>query len=883
MSLQPGTLLGPYEILSPLGAGGMGEVYKARDTRLDRRVAIKILPGSLAGDPQFRERFDREARAISHLTHPHICTLYDVGAQNGQAFLVMEHLEGATLAHRLASGALPTDQALKIAIEIASALDAAHRAGIIHRDLKPSNIVLTKSGAKLLDFGLAKSTAAVVNGAHPSILPTTPASLTGIGTILGTLQYMAPEQLEGQDADARTDLFAFGAVLYELLAGRKAFEGKTSTSLIGAILKDEPPPVSSLRPLSPASLDRVVKKCLAKDPDARWQSAHDLHDELAWIASDTTSHAAVAAATTRPWRDRAGWIAALTIAIVSAAAWVFGPGMRGVSRGADGQEMRLQIATPPGASLVGFAISPDRRMLVCQVTTEHRGALWIRSLDSETARALAGTEDADGAPFWAPDGRAIGFFAAGQLKRIDLDSGVVRTLASALQPRGGTWGSTGTILFAAGSAGSLNAVPAGGGDTSVVTRVDRPRQSGHRFPHFLPDGRHFLFYSLGSAEGRGVYLGTLGSTDVQRLFASDSTGVFAAPDRVLFAREGALWAQRLDLTSLRTIGDPLPVSTQLGLNADLFGDVALAETAPGVIAYRAGAGKRQFRWFDRTGRQIAVLGGLDDGQPSAPRLSNDGRTVMFRRTINGNTDLWSIEAGRNILRRLTSDPARDYDAVWSSAGDRIVFNSDRNGVLNFYELSIAGGNASAETLLLETSEHKNTQDWSTDGRYLLYSSQSVTTGNDLWALPLFGDRQPMAIAQTAAHETRGRFSPDGRWVAYESTESGRGEIYVQAFPELTRKTQISTNGGAAPIWRGDGRELFFVSLDDRLMVARIGASGQLETDTPSVLFPLPPGPHRYLTNAAPYAVARDGQRFLINTSVEEAPPITVLLNWKPKD
>ncbi len=883
MSLQPGTLLGPYEILSPLGAGGMGEVYKARDTRLDRTVAIKILPGSLAGDVQFRERFDREARAISHLTHPHICALYDVGSQNGQAFLVMEHLEGPTLAHRLANGALPTDQALKIAIEIASALDAAHRAGIVHRDLKPGNIVLTKSGAKLLDFGLAKSTAAVVNGAHQSILPTTPASLTGIGTILGTLQYMAPEQLEGQDADARTDLFAFGAVLYELLAGRKAFEGKTSTSLIGAILKDEPPPVSSLRPLSPASLDRVVKKCLAKDPDARWQSAHDLHDELAWIASDTTSHAAVAAATTRPWRDRAGWIAAMIVAIVSAAAWGLGAGMRGTPRGADGQEMRLQIATPPGASLVGFAISPDRRMLVYRMTIENRSALSMRSLDSETVRALAGTEDAEGTPFWAPDGRAIGFFAAGQLKRLDLDSGVVRTLAGARQSRGGTWGSTGTILFAAGSAGSLNAVPAGRGDVSVVTRVDRPRQSGHRFPHFLPDGRHFLFYSLGSAEGAGVYLGTLGSTDAPRLFASDSAAVFAAPDRVLFAREGALWAQRLDLASLRPIGEALPISTQVGLSADLFGDVALAETAPGLIAYRAGAGKRQFTWFDRTGRPVGVLGGIDEGQPSMPRLSPDGRTVVFRRTIKGNTDLWSIEVTRNILQKLTSDPARDYDAVWSSGSDRIVFNSDRNGVLNLYELSIAGGSPSAETLLLETSEHKNTQDWSTDGRYLLYSVQSATTGNDLWVLPLMGDRQPKAIAQTPANETRGRFSPDGRWLALESTENGRSEIYVQAFPELTRKTQISRDGGAMPIWRDDGRELFFVSLDDRLMAARMTPSGQLETDTPSALFPLPPGPRHYQNNTTTYAVAHDGQRFLINTYVEEPPPITVLLNWKPKD
>jgi len=882
VTLQTGARLGPYEILSSLGAGGMGEVYKARDTRLDRTVAIKVLPGLLAGDPQFRERFDREARAISQLTHPHVCTLYDVGEEQGTAFLVMEHLEGATLADRLAKGALPLDQALKTAIEVASALDKAHRAGIVHRDLKPGNIMLTTSGAKLLDFGLAKSRAPVVAAVGQSMLPTTPPNLTAQGTILGTFQYMAPEQLEGQEVDARTDIFSFGAVLYEMLTGRRAFEGKTSASLIGAILKDEPPPLSTLRPLSPASLDRVIKKCLEKDPEARWHSAHDLHDELAWIAADSTPTTSVAAAASRPKRGQAGSIAALAVAALSAALWVRGSGSRGTPIVSDAPEMRLQIVTPPGAGLVSFAISPDRRALVYQATIDGRTQLWIRALDSDTARSLDSTDGA-ATPFWAPDSRSIGFFATGQLKRLDLDGGSVRTLADAAFSRGGTWSTAGTILFAAGSAGSLNAVPAVGGNTVVVTRVERPRQTGHRFPHFLPDGRHFLFYSVGDAEGRGVYLGTLGSTDTQRLFDADSAAVFAAPDRVLFAREGALWAQRLDLPSLRPTGPPVPVSTQLALNADLFGDVALSETAAGLIAYRAAAGKRQFKWFDRTGRQIGALGGPDEGQPAGPQLSPDGRTVIFRRTLGGNTDLWSIEASRSVLRRLTSDAARDYDAVWSPDGDRVVFNSDRKGVLNLYETSLSGGSASAETLLLETSEHKNTCDWSADGRFILYSVQSATTGNDIWVLPLFGDRKPTPIARTPAGELRGRFSPDGRSVAYESNESGRSEIYVQTFPDLGRKAQISTGGGTAPVWRGDGRELFFRSPDDQLMAARISSSGtQLDTDTPFVLFTLPAGPNRDGTNSAPYAASRDGQRFLVNTFVEGASPITVLLNWKPK-
>jgi Tol biopolymer transport system component len=863
----------------------MGEVYKARDTRLDRTVAVKILPEQLTADPQFRERFDREARALSQLTHPHICTLYDVGDQDGTAFLVMEHLEGPTLADRLTKGPLPLDQALQTAIEITSALDTAHRAGIVHRDLKPGNIMLTKGGAKLLDFGLAKSSAPLVAGSGPSMLPTTPANLTAQGTILGTFQYMAPEQLEGEEADARTDVFAFGAVLYEMLAGRTAFEGKTRASLIGAILKDEPPPISTLRPLSPASLDRVVKKCLEKDPYARWHSVHDLHDELAWIAADRTPTIAVAAAAARPWRERAGWIAALCVALLSSALWVLGSRWRGTPVAADAQEMRLQIVTPPGASLVGFAISPDRRALVYQATAEGRTQLWIRSLDSGAARPLDGTEGAlPTAPFWSPDGRSIGFFTTDQLKRIEPDGGLVRTLASAPQSRGGTWGTTGTILFAAGSAGSLNTVPAGGGDTVVVTRVDRPRQSGHRFPHFLPDGRHFLFYSLGAPEGRGVYVGTLGSTDTQRLFDADSAAVFAGPDRVLFAREGALWAQRLDLTQLRAVGEAVPVSTQMALNADLFGDVALSETAPGLIAYRAGAGKRQFKWFDRTGREVGAMGGPDEGQPAAPQLSPDGRTLMFRRTLGGNTDMWSLEAGRNVLRRLTLDAARDYDAVWSPHGDRIVFNSDRKGMLNLYETSFSGGTASAATLLLETAEHKNTNDWSADGRFILFMVQSPTTGNDIWVLPLFGDRQPSPVAQTPGSELRGRFSPDGRWVAYESNESGRSEIYVQSFPALDRKVQISTGGGAAPFWRGDGRELFFRSPDDQLMTARITSSGaQIDADTPSILFALPPGPNRDGSTGGWYVATRDGQRFLVNTSVEAASPITVLLNWKPRN
>ena len=379
---------------------------------------------------------------------------------------------------------------------------------------------------------------------------------------------MAPEQLEGQEADARTDLFAFGVVLYEMLAGRRAFEGKTHASLLSAILKDQPPPVSTVRPLVPASLDHVVAKCMEKDPEARWHSAHDLHDELAWIASNRPASGAVATAAARPGRQWAGWIAALAVAVIGAALWIFGSGWRGTPVASDAPEMRLQILTPADASIGGFALSPDRRAIVYQATTDGRPRLWLRMLDSDAARPLDGTDRSLGwaAPFWSPDSRSIAFFAAEQLKRLDLESGLVRTLASAPQPRGGTWGSTGKIMFASGSAGSLNAVPAGGGEVQAVTRVDRPRQTGHRFPHFLPDGRHFLFYPIGTAEGRGVYLGDLGSTATERLFDADSAAVFSAPDFVLFARQGVLWAQRMEMTALRPVGDPAAVSAKVAVS-----------------------------------------------------------------------------------------------------------------------------------------------------------------------------------------------------------------------------------------------------------------------------------------------------------------------------
>jgi len=881
MAWAAGSRVGPYEVIGPAGAGGMGEVYKALDSRLGRTVAIKRLPEALASDARLRERFDREARTISQLTHPHICTLFDVGEHEGTAFLVMEYLEGATLADQIARGALPVDQAVRIAIEIASALDKAHRAGIVHRDLKPGNIMLTSAGAKLLDFGLATSSALVAGSGQTVVATAT--HLTAEGTILGTLQYMAPEQLEGMQADARTDVFAFGAVLYEMLTGRKAFGGQSSASVIGAILRDTPPPVSSLQPLASPSLDRVVRKCLEKDRDSRWQTARDLHDELAWVAAAPAF--AVAMASPRRLREWAGWAAALVVTAVGASLWLLGPRGGGDAAGAAGnREMRLHLSTPPGASLAGFALSPDGRAIVYQATSGGKSQLWLRVFDAPDARSLPGTEGAfPAAPFWSPDSRSIGFIVGADVKRIDLEDGVVRTLARVPLARGATWGSSGTILISAGSTGSLLTVPATGGETQAVTAVARPGQVSHRFPHFLPDGRHFLFYVIGDSAGRGVYLGQVGSTINRRLADADSAAVFAAPAHVLFARQGTLWAQRLDLPGMRLSGEPTPVSGQIALSSDLFGDVALAEPASGLIAFRTGVGRHQFKWFDRSGRLIGVVGTADDAQPFALRLTRDGLGLLFRRTVDGNSDIWFHDLSRNARQRLTTDSGRDIEGAWAPDGDRLVFNSDRSGYLNLYETTITGRGGTTESVLLDTPEHKNPGDWSPDGKYIVYSVQSATNASDVWVLPLFGDRKPRPVAETAANEPRARFSPDGHWLAYDSNESGQYEIYVRPFPSLDGRQQVSVGGGMEPMWRGDSRELYFRTADDRLMAARIGPGGTwLKPDAPSLLFHLAPGPGRAALSAT-YAVSSDGQRFLVNTTVEDLPPITLLLNWRPKN
>jgi serine/threonine protein kinase len=696
VALTPGARLGPYEILSAIGAGGMGEVWKARDARLDRTVAIKVLPDTLAADPQFRDRFDREARAISQLTHPHICTLYDIGEQAGTAYLVMELLDGETLANRLTKGALPLDRALTIAIQIASALDKAHGAGITHRDLKPGNIMLTTAGAKLLDFGLAKSGTVAVVGANVSMLPTTP-PLTQHGTILGTFQYMAPEQLEGREADARTDMFAFGAVVYEMIAGTKAFEGKSQASLIGAILKDDPPPLTARQPLTPMALDRAVRKCLAKDPEARWHSAHDLHDELQWIADSGTVVAPAGAPSRNPWPKRAAWI---TVASVLIALFTI---LRPGSAPAMGDVVRLSILPPyktlftgQSAGTVGvpqLAVSPDGRAIVFAAAAPGaRPTLWLRSLDAVTAHSLPGTEGAD-SPFWSPDHRWIGYFADGKLKKIPAGGGPSQVIAAnVLDSRGASWGPDDTILFSRGTTGVLR-VSSSGGMVTPVTELDASRQEGsHRFPQFLPDGRHFLFTVRSSvADQAGVYAGSLDGKTKKLLIRGNTPALYAPSGHVLFLDGDTLMGQTFDAERLELRGQAFVVEGGVGRSSTGAGSYSVSGT--GTLAY-AGALSTPGRltWFDRGGTPSDSAG--SPGDYADFRLSPD-QTRLAASVADPKTgflDIWITDLTRGSAAPFTFGPAVNASPVWAPDGARIIFRTTRNGgFTEFYAKSAGGG------------------------------------------------------------------------------------------------------------------------------------------------------------------------------------------------
>jgi Tol biopolymer transport system component/predicted Ser/Thr protein kinase len=858
----------------------MGEVYKARDTRLERTVAVKVLPEHLTSNEDLRQRFEREAKTISQLSHPHICALFDVGREGDRDYLVMEYLEGETLAARLDKGALPAEQLLRYGIEIADALDKAHRQGIVHRDLKPGNVMLTKTGVKLLDFGLAKFQEVArdnpVSGA--SVLATQAQAsrpLTERGTVLGTFQYMAPEQLEGGEADSRSDIFAFGAVLYEMATGRKAFSGKSQASLIGSILRDDPPSVNEVAPMTPPALNRVIKTCLAKDPEDRFQTAHDVKLQLQWIA-EGGSQAGLPApvAARRKSRERVAW--AVAAAAIAAAALLGAGYLRRAP--AKTSPIRFEIPTPDGVALIDSPrISPDGKLLAFNGSdSAGRSRIWLRPLAALTAQPLAGTEGA-ARPFWSPDSRFLGFFADGKLKKIEVSGGPPQKICDYATGSDGSWSSEGVILFDGRTGDPIMRVSAEGGTPTVAVKADTSRKETMvAWPEFLPDGRHFLYEAQGQKQEDHMYrVGSLDSAETRALAPAQSLVTYAPPGHLLFVRESTLVAQPFDARAMKTTGEPVPLAEHVGTIAT--GLARFSASRNGVLAYRTGESGSRFLWVDRDGKELSAVG--DPGEYGDLMLSPGGDRLAY--VLNdpraGRADIWIRDLARGASSRFTFDPATDIEPIWSPDGKTIVFSSDRGGMVDLYTKAAGGGGQ--EQLLFRSDEMKLAYDWSRDGRYIAFQSRGKKTNWDIWILPAFGDRKPILFLQTPFNETRPAFSPDGRWLAYQSNESGRPEIYVQNFPGPGGKWQVSTAGGIEPAWRADGKELFFGGLDQKLMAVSIQAGETFEAGVPRALFLASVSPNRNVRSH--YLPSADGKRFLLLAPLgrESMVPTTVVVNW----
>jgi eukaryotic-like serine/threonine-protein kinase len=880
MSLSAGSRLGPYEIVSPLGAGGMGEVYKARDTRLERTVAVKVLPSHLSASPESRQRFEREAKTISQLSHPHICALHDVGREGDVEYLVMEYLEGETLADRLLKGSLPLEQTLRYGMQIADALDKAHRQGIVHRDLKPGNVMLTKTGVKLLDFGLAKAVEPQTKQSSLTALPTQHA-LTQEGTILGTFQYMAPEQLEGKEADARTDIFALGIVLYEMVTGKKAFSGVTQASLISSILRDDPQPISQVQPMSPPALDRIVKTCLAKDPEDRWQSAGDVGKELRWIAEGSQAGAAVVAPVPRKRRDRLAWVVAGVLLLTTL---FLGNELRRARIPDRGRPVHSFLIPPEKTSfrLTGddsapIVLSPDGRSTAFGAG----GKLWVSSLATGAVSALAGTEGGT-FPFWSADNRSIGFFSDGKLRIVEASGGPIRAIADAPNARGGTWSSRGTIVFAPNFRSGLFRVSASGGPTTPLTHLQEGKHSTHRWPSFLPDGEHVLYLAANHenprSENSGIYVVSSKGGEPHRLISSYGSAQFAS-GWLLTVRDTSLLAFPFDVDRLTVGQEPVRVSDDVNFDVGVWrGGFTASDN--GVLAYQlaqAGVGG-QLTWFDSSGRRLSTLG--EKSEAYSPQLSPDGRRALV---ILGdpNNDIWVYELDRGVRTRLTTAAQVTVSPLWSPDGSEIIFCAQNLTVesAEFQLSTMASDGAGGRKIIYRSKERVEPTDWSRDGRYVLFDRGNIGA-QDVWATPLADPNKAFPFVQSQFPERAGQFSADGRWVAYQSLQTGRNEIYVTPFPGGGARSQVSADGGTQARWSADGHELYFVSPGDDLMVAAVDGSGsrfEVKDVRPLFRVNLFRGPRVGLHS---YAVSPDGKRFLINDAGEAGVPrVTLVTNW----
>jgi eukaryotic-like serine/threonine-protein kinase len=887
MALTPGTKLGPYEIQSPLGAGGMGEVYRARDTRLDRTVAVKVLASHLSSSPELKQRMEREARAISSLNHPHICHLYDIGSQDGTDYLVMEFLEGETLAERLRKGALPLNEILKIGMAIGEALNVAHRQGIVHRDLKPGNIMLAKGGAKLMDFGLAKaggsSSGASSSGASSAPLLSavqtmsgaSPSPLTTAGAMLGTIQYMSPEQIEGKEADARSDLFALGAVLHEMVTGKRPFDGKSQISVASAILEKDPEPISALQPLTPRALEHVVAACLAKNPDDRLQTAHDIVLQLKWIVQNGAQVQQPAAEKTGQ-RELLGWAIAGGLALLLIALFFWW-------RGSKSAEQTTYFSAPLPFAARGAAVSPNGHtvVIVGHRESERNDTLWIYEPGSEGATNLPDTQGAS-FPFWSADGQSLAFFAGGKLKKLNLGGGPVQTLCDAPSGRGGAWNKDGVILFTpSGHLGvGLSRIPDSGGTPAVVTVQDKGlNEDSNRWPVFLPDGNHFLYSAIHLAGGKdlfSVYLGALNPPEKRLIVEAKGNVAYAAPGYLLFYRDQSLFGQRFDTRKFELSGEPVPILTDVQFSPRIS-QAVFASSSAGLLVAQKGwdSGASQLMWFNREGQEVGAV--LNPGIYGNIVLAPNGRGVAADTTdpASWNTDLWTYDFESRSAKRLTFDPAIDSLPIWSPDGSRMVFASNRGVRFDLYLKETNG--SQEEKPIPQDGPDRFPTDWSHDGKYVLYER-----GSDLWFVTM-PELQARQFLKAASSLKSGQFSPDGKWVAYASNESGRWEIYVTSFPEAHGKWQVSNGGGDQPRWRRDGKELFYLDPDAKLMAVPVTTGANFSAGTPAALFQANPRVMVATSEEFTYDVSKDGQKFLINTQLKTAmTPMSVVLNWSAK-
>ncbi len=870
MALSSGTRLGPYEIVEPIGAGGMGEVYRARDSRLDRTVAIKILPQHLSSDTERKQRFDREARAISSLQHPNICTLHDVGQENGLDYLVMEHLEGETLAQRLHRGALPNEQVLKTGMEIADALDKAHRQGVVHRDLKPGNVMLTKSGAKLLDFGLAKPTAVSVNSGTLSMAVTAPSPVspatpvTQQGMVVGTFQYMAPELIEGRDADARSDIFALGAVLYEMTTGRRAFEGKSQLSVASAILEKEPEPITATQPMAPVALEHVVRTCLAKDPEDRWQSAADVKRELKWIAEGGSSVSAVPVpGAKRKARERLAWSVAGVMAL---AAVLLGWGNLRSRRPETPPAVKRFVVGLPASQLLyagittSLAVSPDGRYFVYRASLPTGGwQLFLHSMSALNPTMLSGAEGGMN-PFFSPDGAWVGFFAGGKLKKVAVSGGAALAICDAPEGRGASWGSDGTIVFGVAAGLGLFRASANGGKAEELTRVGAGQLS-HRWPEILPGGEDVLFAIQGTTvdwNTASIAVLSLKTGKIRTLIEGGTNPHYSPTGHIVFGRNDVLMAAPFDLKRLEVTGPPIPVLEDVYMNR-VNGNVQVALSAEGTLVYLAGAGgeaPRELVWVDRKGTAKPL--GVTPAGFEQPSLSPDGRKIALH-IRPPSDDIWVYDLGRGTLARLTFQPGEDESPAWSPDGKRVAFSSSLTDRPRSVVWKNADGSGT-EDVITTTGFHIHLGSFTHDGRLLAYTNYESETRGDIWLLPLTEERKPRPFLNTPFNEIDPKISPDGRWIAYASDETGREEVYVQSLEGSGGKYQISTDGGFGALWARNGRELFYRK-DNKAMAVTVTTNPGFAASTPRTLFEGTYDIHPRREGV--WDITPDGQRFLM--------------------